>query len=121
MFRPNKPKNGGITAGISRAGAGRDAPAAIGSLNSADSGAEVSSGNASWPPFAPQASPIAHCPTLPVTFPFAHHWFGEFLLSILAFQVLPDYDSAHFLSISALLQTFNSPFVDSFDVATFGY
>lgn len=41
--RPNKPKNGGITAGISRAGAGRDGrDAAIGTLNGADSGAEVS-------------------------------------------------------------------------------
>ena len=36
--RPNKPKNGGITAGISRAGPGRDA----GIGNGADSGAEVS-------------------------------------------------------------------------------
>jgi hypothetical protein len=35
--RPNKPKNGGITAGISRAGPSRDA--AVG--NGADSGAEL--------------------------------------------------------------------------------
>ena len=40
-YRPNKPKNGGITAGISRAAPGRDA--VTGNVNSADSGAEVSS------------------------------------------------------------------------------
>ncbi|KAH0841742.1 hypothetical protein AYO21_01026 [Fonsecaea monophora] len=38
MVSPNKPKNGGITAGIARAGPGRDA--GIGNLNGADSGAE---------------------------------------------------------------------------------
>lgn len=38
--RPNKPKNGGITAGIPRAGRGRDA---IG--NGVDSSAEVSDSN----------------------------------------------------------------------------
>ncbi|ETI19436.1 hypothetical protein G647_09270 [Cladophialophora carrionii CBS 160.54] len=41
MVSPNKPKNGGITAGISRAGPGRDSrDAAIGNVNGADSGAE---------------------------------------------------------------------------------
>ncbi|KAJ9614118.1 hypothetical protein H2200_002254 [Cladophialophora chaetospira] len=44
MVSPNKPKNGGITAGISRAGAGRDSrDAAIGNPNGADSGAEAPS------------------------------------------------------------------------------
>ncbi|KIW29653.1 uncharacterized protein PV07_05451 [Cladophialophora immunda] len=38
MVSPNKPKNGGITAGIARAGPRRDA--GIGNLNGADSGAE---------------------------------------------------------------------------------
>ena len=55
FHRPNKPKNGGITAGISRAGPGRD----VGIGAGADSGAEVSQ------------------PTFPVI-PSIHHWLAAF-------------------------------------------